>query len=118
MKSNEFSDGSLLNVLLALKENILTNLNAVDLGQVISIDENNNSYKCTLLNDPDKIIECIAIKDISINNNDVVLINFTKSDFRGNLTRIKNKSPAVKLNESNYYNLSYGIITNIVYRGE
>lgn len=113
---NQNKSSDFLKVLLALKDNVMRSINCADVGEVISVK--NGKYECRLLSDSKMIIECEKLFNLEVNISDVVLITFTKSDFRQNLVRIKQGQQIVDSVKDTLHSINYGIITGIIYKKE
>lgn len=110
---NQTIDGSFLNVLLALKENIMIDLNVADVGIITKIKDNYNIY-CNLLTNSSAVVVCSKLKNLELSENDCVLILYTNEDFRANLKRLKNNQSIVNIDSNIYHNKTYGIIVGIL----
>lgn len=114
-KGNEVNSKDFLEILFALKNNIMKDLNVCEVAQIESIS--NEIYKCKILS-TDEVITAIPLQNLQIAQNDVVVILFSNTDFRTNLKRIQNDNTAITDDTLNLHNKSFGIIIGILYHKE
>ena len=114
-KGNEVNSKDFLEILFALKNNIMKDLNVCEVAQIESIS--NGIYKCKILS-TDEIITAVPLQNLQIAQNDVVVILFSNTDFRTNLKRIQNDNAATTDDTLNLHNKSFGIIIGILYHKE
>lgn len=114
-KGNEVNSKDFLEILFALKNNIMKDLNVCEVAQIESIS--NEIYKCKILS-TDEIITAVPLQNLQIVQNDVVVILFSNTDFRTNLKRIQNDNTAITDDTLNLHNKSFGIIIGILYHKE
>lgn len=114
-KGNEVNSKDFLEILFALKNNIMKDLNVCEVAQIESIS--NEIYKCKILS-TDEVITAIPLQNLQIGQNDVVVILFSNTDFRTNLKRIQNDNAAITDDTLNLHNKSFGIIIGILYHKE
>lgn len=114
-KGNEVNSKDFLEILFALKNNIMKDLNVCEVAQIESIS--NEIYKCKILS-TDEVITAIPLQNLTISQNDVVVILFSNTDFRTNLKRIQNDNAAITDDTLNLHNKSFGIIMGILYHKE
>lgn len=114
-KGNEVNSKDFLEILFALKNNIMKDLNVCEVAQIESIS--NEIYKCKILS-TDEVITAIPLQNLQIVQNDVVVILFSNTDFRTNLKRIQNDNTAITDDTLNLHNKSFGIIIGILYHKE
>lgn len=114
-KGNEVNSKDFLEILFALKNNIMKDLNVCEVAQIESISD--EIYKCKILS-TDEIITAIPLQNLQIVQNDVVVILFSNTDFRTNLKRIQNDNAAITDDTLNLHNKSFGIIMGILYHKE
>lgn len=114
-KGNEVNSKDFLEILFALKNNIMKDLNVCEVAQIESIS--NEIYKCKILS-TDEVITAIPLQNLTISQNDVVVILFSNTDFRTNLKRIQNDNTAITDDTLNLHNKSFGIIIGILYHKE
>lgn len=114
-KGNEVNSKDFLEILFALKNNIMKDLNVCEVAQIESIS--NGIYKCKILS-TDEVITAIPLQNLEIAQNDVVVILFSNTDFRTNLKRIQNDNAAITDDTLNLHNKSFGIIIGILYHKE
>lgn len=114
-KGNEVNSKDFLEILFALKNNIMKDLNVCEVAQIESIS--NEIYKCKILS-TDEIITAIPLQNLEIAQNDVVVILFSNTDFRTNLKRIQHDNIGITNDTLNLHNKSFGIIMGILYHKE
>lgn len=114
-KGNEVNSKDFLEILFALKNNIMKDLNVCEVAQIESISS--GIYKCKILS-TDEVITAIPLQNLQIAQNDVVVILFSNTDFRTNLKRIQNDNTAITDDTLNLHNKSFGIIIGILYHKE
>lgn len=114
-KGNEVNSKDFLEILFALKNNIMKDLNVCEVAQIESISS--EIYKCKILS-TDEVITAIPLQNLTISQNDVVVILFSNTDFRTNLKRIQNDNAAITDDTLNLHNKSFGIIMGILYHKE
>ena len=114
-KGNEVNSKDFLEILFALKNNIMKDLNVCEVAQIESIS--NDIYKCKILS-TDEIITAVPLQNLQIAQNDVVVILFSNTDFRTNLKRIQNNNIGITDDTLNLHNKSFGIIIGILYHKE
>ena len=114
-KGNEVNSKDFLEILFALKNNIMKDLNVCEVAQIESISS--GIYKCKILS-TDEVITAIPLQNLTISQNDVVVILFSNTDFRTNLKRIQNDNAAITDDTLNLHNKSFGIIMGILYHKE
>lgn len=114
-KGNEVNSKDFLEILFALKNNIMKDLNVCEVAQIESIS--NEIYKCKILS-TDEVITAIPLQNLQIAQKDVVVILFSNTDFRTNLKRIQNDNVAITDDTLNLHNKSFGIIIGILYHKE
>lgn len=114
-KGNEVNSKDFLEILFALKNNIMKDLNVCEVAQIESIS--NDIYKCKILS-TEEVITAVPLQNLQIGQNDVVVILFSNTDFRTNLKRIQNDNAAITDDTLNLHNKSFGIIIGILYHKE
>lgn len=114
-KGNEVNSKDFLEILFALKNNIMKDLNVCEVAQIESISS--GIYKCKILS-TDEIITAVPLQNLQIAQNDVVVILFSNTDFRTNLKRIQNDNIGITNDTLNLHNKSFGIIIGILYHKE
>ena len=114
-KGNEVNSKDFLEILFALKNNIMKDLNVCEVAQIESISS--EIYKCKILS-TNEVITAIPLQNLQIAQNDVVVILFSNTDFRTNLKRIQNDNAGITDNTLNLHNKSFGIIMGILYHKE
>ena len=114
-KGNEVNSKDFLEILFALKNNIMKDLNVCEVAQIESISD--KIYKCKILS-TDEVITAIPLQNLQIAQNDVVVILFSNTDFRTNLKRIQHDNDGITDDTLNLHNKSFGIIMGILYHKE
>ena len=114
-KGNEVNSKDFLEILFALKNNIMKDLNVCEVAQIESISS--GIYKCKILS-TDEVITAIPLQNLTISQNDVVVILFSNTDFRTNLKRIQHDNDGITDDTLNLHNKSFGIIMGILYHKE
>lgn len=117
-KGNNNTDASFLDVLFALKDNIMKDLNVADIVTVISVDNDNRKFRCKLLANPNLQVECTNLQSLEVKVNDVMLAVFTTSDFRTNLSKVKNDQQLLKIENQTLHSKNYGVLVGLIYRKE
>lgn len=117
-KGNNNTDASFLDVLFALKDNIMKDLNVADIVTVISVDNDNRKFRCKLLANPNLQVECTNLQSLEVKVNDVMLAIFTTSDFRTNLSKVKNDQQLLKVENQTLHSKNYGVLVGLIYRKE
>lgn len=102
-----------LRLLLAVKESAMKATHVAEVCQVIQVNE--DTYVCRELNSFNEVL-CIALNDLQINENDVVLVLFTDTDYRSNLNRLKANKQLQKIDDRILHTRDSGIIIGIVYK--
>lgn len=108
---NEFTNSDFLEVLLVLKENVMRAICCNEVCQVIGIDE---EIACRILSSGETV-NCIALENLNVNKNDIVLIAFCDTDFRANLNRIKKGKDPQYSKQEVIHTRDAGVIIGIVY---
>ena len=117
-KGNNNTDASFLDVLFALKDNIMKDLNVAEVVTVISVDNDNRKFRCTLLANPNLQIECTNLQSLEVRVNEIMLAIFTTSDYRTNLSKVKNNQQILKVESQTLHSKNYGILVGLIYRKE
>lgn len=110
---NKSNQGSFLDVMMALKRNVMRDLNVADLVQITQVG---TSIKASLLTNPTQVIECVTLQNLDIQQNDIALAIFTNTDFRVNLEKYKNGQKIQKLDNSTLHSKNAAVIVGLVYR--
>lgn len=106
---NSTDSPDLLNVLLALKSNVMRDLYVGEICKVISIEE--DTYMVVPINNDKQKLACKSLKGLKINLNDYVMVLFTNTDYRLNFEKMKKDLPVQNLlNQVNLHSSNYGII--------
>lgn len=105
---NNIPASSLLEVLLALKQNTMKDLQVADIYKILSI--NNRKYYLQNINDDTNKIYAITIDGLSLHEQDVVLVLFTNTDYKINISRLQQNQKQQNIKEKNFHNFNYGII--------
>lgn len=107
IEGNRNQTNNLLDLLLALKENIMRDTSVADFGKVTKVSED-GKYICDLINTNETVV-CISF-GISASVDDVVLILFTDTDFRVNLKSIQQGRESSEVNTVHRHSKNYGVI--------
>lgn len=113
---NSIKTSDFMRVLLTLKDNIMNANNVAEICQVDSI--NNDEIVSFCINDSSKKIICTKLQNLDIQVNDIVLVIFTNTDFRKNLTKLKKGYQIQNIQKSELHSLSYGVVIGLIYRKE
>lgn len=107
-----------LEVLLALKRNILRDLKVASLGIVKSIKDNIIKVNLfpTYTNESEITIDCYCLKNLEVNKDNVVLVLFLDRNFIQNLNQKNNNQQLTKVDSKNIelHSLKYGVIIGII----
>lgn len=107
--NKNLNDG-FLDVLLALKDNCMRNINVAEVCIVESVD---SEIRCSLLNNKKTIIHCAKLENLEVSKGDCVLVIFTNTDFRNNLKRLSNNQTLLEVTEVTH-KINCGIIIGII----
>lgn len=111
---NKNTDASFTDVVLALKNNIMRNCNVAELVVITKIQD--DKLQATLLTNPQQMIECTKLHDLEVQVNDVVLVIFTSTDFRVNLSKYKNNQVIQPISSQTLHSKMYGVVVGLIYR--
>lgn len=107
-----------LEVLLALKRNILRDLKVASLGIVKSIKDNIIKVNLfpTYTNESEITIDCYCLKNLEVNKDNVVLVLFLDRNFIQNLNQKNNNQQLTKIDSNNIelHSLKYGVVIGII----
>lgn len=107
-----------LEVLLALKRNILRDLKVASLGIVKSIKDNIIKVNLfpTYTNENEITIDCYCLKNLEVNKDNVVLVLFLDRNFIQNLNQKNNNQQFTKVDSKNIelHSLKYGVVIGII----
>lgn len=107
-----------LEVLLALKRNILRDLKVASLGIVKSIKDNIIKVNLfpTYTNESEITIDCYCLKNLEVNKDNVVLVLFLDRNFIQNLNQKNNSQQLTKVDSKNIelHSLKYGVVIGII----
>ena len=107
-----------LEVLLALKRNILRDLKVASLGIVKSIKDNIIKVNLfpTYTNESEITIDCYCLKNLEVNKDNVVLVLFLDRNFIQNLNQKNNNQQLNKVDSKNIelHSLKYGVVIGII----
>lgn len=107
-----------LEVLLALKRNILRDLKVASLGIVKSIKDNIIKVNLfpTYTNESEITIDCYCLKSLEVNKDNVVLVLFLDRNFIQNLNQKNNNQQLTKIDSKNIelHSLKYGVVIGII----
>lgn len=107
-----------LEVLLALKRNILRDLKVASLGIVKSIKDNIIKVNLfpTYTNESEITIDCYCLKNLKVSKDNVVLVLFLDRNFIQNLNQKNNNQQLTKIDSKNIelHSLKYGVVIGII----
>ena len=107
-----------LEVLLALKRNILRDLKVASLGIVKSIKDNIIKVNLfpTYTNESEITIDCYCLKNLEVNKDNVVLVLFLDRNINQNLKQKNNNQQLTKVDSKNIelHSLKYGVVIGII----
>lgn len=107
-----------LEVLLALKRNILRDLKVASLGIVKSIKDNIIKVNLfpTYTNESEITIDCYCLKNLEVNKDNVVLVLFLDRNFIQNLNQKNNNQQLTRIDSKNIelHSLKYGVVIGII----
>lgn len=112
---NQFSHSDLIRVLLQLKSITIQSIKVAEVCRIISIES--NQIKCNTI-DTNEVIYCDKLASINLQKDDIVLVIFTDTDFRQNLSKIKQNSTPQIVKDIDLHQISYGIVVGLIYRKE
>ena len=112
---NNVTNDDFLQVLLALKQNTMKATNVAEVCQVTGVTE--NKYSCKILSSGFDI-ECVSLKDLSVLEDDLVVVLFIDTDFRANARRIMDGKESQKIEQEVLHTRDCGIIIGVLYRNE
>lgn len=110
-KGNISQQPGWMDVLMALKANIMRNLKVAELAIVKSID--NDKANCVLLNNPEKTFQAKNLFNEPISKDNLVLVLFLDSYSYSNLSKYKSTGKIeeiIKIQNKATHSLDYGII--------
>lgn len=113
---NQNEEYTLNKIYAAMKQNIFRDLNTAEVVQVISIDDTNSKYLCSLMSNPNLKFECTKLQDLTVEQSDIMLCIFTSTDFRANLIKYKNNQVVNTMQVNELHSKNYGILIGLVYR--
>lgn len=111
----ELVSSDFLRVLLALKENIMKDLNVAEVCRVQNIDKSN--YFCESLADG-TVVNAMAMANLNISVGDYVLIVFCNRDFRANLKMTAYRTDFPETENNQRHSNAFGIIIGKVINEE
>ena len=107
-----------LEVLLALKRNILRDLKVASLGIVKSIQDNIIKVNLfpTYTNENEITIDCYCLKNLEVNKDNVVLVLFLDRNFIQNLNQKNNNQQLTRIDSKNIelHSFKYGVVIGII----
>lgn len=110
-ESTQLVSGDFLRVLLALKENIMRDLNVAEICRVQSITQGN--YFCESLADS-TVINAMSLANVNASVGDIVLVVFCNRDFRANLKMINYRTDFVETENNQRHSNAFGVIVGKV----
>lgn len=102
----------LTRMLFAVRDNAMRNTNVSDIARITVIED---YITCIDINKGDTII-CTKLQDLDVKVNDTVLIVYTNTDFRENLSRIKQDVQPQVIKDCTLHSKNYGVIIGVIYR--
>lgn len=115
-QGNRNSTASFADVCEALKNNIMRNLSVAELVTITSVNDAASLYKTSLLSNPSQTIECTKLQELDVKVNDVMLAIFTNTDFRTNLSKVKNGQAISEMKNQTLHSKNYGVLVGLIYR--
>lgn len=115
------NSGDFLKVLLALKANIMRDLKVASLAQIKSIKDDIYTVMTfpQLEKEADKNIECVSLENLSLHEQDVVLIVYTDRNFLQNLKQVKLRQKLTPLkSDIELHSDKFGVIVGRIYKFE
>ena len=110
---NKISKYTLLDTLLTLKQSTMRDTHVAEICTVESIGD---EISAKIINTDTKI-KCIKLQDLEIQKNDIVLVLFTDTNYKINLSKIKaDKKTQVLNNNTNLHSLQYAVIIGLIHR--
>lgn len=115
MLGNQTHNSSFVDLAMSIKYNVFRTMNTSDVFVVLEI--NDGEYLCQSITNTNLKITCIACKDIEIKAQDVVLVIFTKNNFKIALDNYKANNVILRDNtvSNAMHNLNYGVIIGVIY---
>ena len=110
---NRVTNDDFLQVLLALKKNIMNNTGVAEVAQIVNVKE--DFYSCKILS-TGMTVPGYSLKGLNVNVNDIIVLIFTDTDFRSNLKRIKKGQPSQEITQEVLHTKDCGIIIGILYK--
>ena len=112
---NQTNSKDFLDILQALKKNIMKDCNVAEVAVVNQIGT--ESVTCKICNTDESVV-AYPVQGLTLEVGDVVVLIFCNTDFRTNLERLKNGAGIIENSEIPAHSKSYGIILSILYRKE
>ena len=112
---NKVSRHTLIDTLLALKKNTMQNTNVAEVCKIIEV--RTDTIKCEVIN-TGLTLFCSSLQNLSLQVDDIVLVIFTDTDFRVNLTRLKQGQQVGKVSSETLHSSNYGIVIGLIFRKE
>ena len=110
---NNVVSGDFLRVLLALKKNIMRDINVADVCQVKQ-NNSDDTWTCQSLSD-DSSFQATTMVDVQVDVNDIVCVLFMNYDFRSNLKRIQAGQQTQLTTSGSSHSKSAALIIGVVY---
>lgn len=113
MPNANTTSSDFLRVLLALKENIMRDLNVADVCEVM-LKNSDDSWQCRSITDNASII-AYPFQNLKLEVGDYVAVLFTNIDFRSNLVRIKSGKTSQNVDSDERHSKTNAIVLGIIY---
>ena len=112
---NKTSKHTLVDVALITKQSTMKDTNVAEICKVLDI--NDKGIKVSSINFEEQLY-CIALQNLDVQINDIVLVVYTNTDYRINLSRIKAGQSLQTLNNNTLHSKNFGVIIGLIYRKE
>ena len=112
---NKTSKHTLVDVALITKQTTMKDTNVAEICKVLAI--NDNGIKVSSINFEEQLY-CTALQNLDVQINDIVLVVYTNTDYRINLSRIKAGQSLQTLNNNTLHSKNFGVIIGLIYRKE
>lgn len=112
---NKTVDSAFLDVLMALKGNIMRDCNVAEIGEINRID--GDVYDVISINNESVKYKCIALQGLSLNMHDIVLVVFTNTNYKLNLNRIGNNQLTQNIESNELHSVNNGVVIGIIKGG-
>lgn len=99
----------LIDVLLTLKDKIMKDLNVCEICRIVE-KKSDKEYLVTPLNDSNQKLYAYNLFNLNIEKENIVLVIFTNTDNRINLSKVDNNISTQNTNSKDLHSLEFGII--------